>query len=285
MNLKFRLYFTLCTLALCSVGLLAQGPGSRPQRGGPPPDQRGFPPPRDGQWPEREGRRPAPPSGNQSFSFLSAEMRSKSRTVKSAPFSATAETEFAQTLANGSTITRKSTALIYRDSEGRTRRDQTLSHVGPFATSEDTPQIVFISDPVAGVSYMLDPRNHTTRKMPSRGGRPEPRLPPEANAKTEALGKQVIEGIEAEGTRSTITIPVGKIGNDQPIEIVSERWYSPVLQEVVFSKHSDPRYGINTYRLKNINRNEPSTSLFQPPADYTQKEDQGPRPKRRDDGE
>ena len=286
MNLKFGLHITLCTLALCSANLLAQGP--RPHRGGPPPDHRGFPPPGEGRGPDSEGRRPAPP-GNQSFSFVSTEMRRGRKTVKSAPFSATAETEFTQTLANGSNITRKSNALIYRDSEGRTRRDQTLSHVGPFATSGDAPQMTFISDPVAGVSYMLDPRNRTTRKMPSRGGpppdRPQPRTPPEADAKTEALGKQVIEGIEAEGTRTTITIPAGKIGNDQPLEIVSERWYSPVLQEVIFSKHSDPLYGVNTYRLKNINRNEPSTSLFQPPADYTQREDQGPKPQRRDDDE
>ncbi len=287
MNPKFSLHLTFCTLALCSASLLAQGP--RPQRGGPPPDQRGFPPSREGRGPDREGRRPPPPPGSQSFSFVSAEMRPGSKTVKSAPFSATAETEFTQTLGNGSSITRKSTALIYRDSEGRTRRDQTLSHVGPFATSEDTPQIIFISDPVAGVSYMLDPRHHTVRKMSSRGGpppdRPQPRTPTEADAKTESLGKQMIEGIEAEGTRTTVTIPVGKIGNDQPIEIVSERWRSPALQEVMLSKHSDPRYGVNTYRLKNINRNEPSTSLFQPPADYTQKEEQGPKPKRREDDE
>lgn len=283
MNYKFGLHLTLCTLALCSASLLAQGP----RRGGPP-DHRGFPPPREGRGPDREGRRPAPP-GSQSFSFVSTEMRTGNKTVKSAPFSATAETEFTQTLANGSKITRKSTALIYRDSEGRTRRDQTLNHVGPFATSEDAPQMVFISDPVAGTNYMLDPRNRTTRKMSFRGGpppdKPQPRTPPDADAKTESLGKQVIEGIEAEGTRTTITIPTGKIGNDQPLEIVSERWYSPVLQEVIFSKHSDPLYGVNTYRLKNINRSEPATSLFQPPADYTQKEDQGPRSKRREDEE
>ncbi len=284
MNLKFNFPITLCTLALCTVCLLAQGP--RPQRGGPPPDQRGFPPPREGRGPDREGRRPAPP-GNQSFSFVSTEMRKGGKTVKSAPFSATAETEFSQTLGNGSNITRKSTALIYRDSEGRTRRDQTLNHVGPFATSQDTPQMVFISDPVAGTSYMLDPGKRTTRKMSLRGGpppdKPQSRTPVEANAKTEALGKQLIEGIEAEGTRTTITIPAGKIGNDQPLEIVSERWYSPVLQEVIFSKHSDPLYGTNIYRLKNINRSEPSTSLFQPPADYTPAEERGPRPKKQDD--
>jgi hypothetical protein len=286
MNLKFGLHLTLCTLALCSASLFAQGP----RRGGPPPDQRGFPPPqREGRGPDRDGRRPAPP-GNQSFSFVSTEMRKGGKTVKSAPFSATAETEFSQTLSNGSKITRKSTALIYRDSEGRTRRDQTLNHVGPFATSEDAPQMVFISDPVAGTSYMLDAGKRTMRKMSFRGGppssdRPQPRTPSDADTKTESLGKQVMEGVEAEGTKTTITIPAGKIGNDQPLEIVTERWYSSALQEVIFSKHSDPLYGVSTYRLKNINRSEPPTSLFQPPSDYTQMEDRGPRHKKQDEDE
>ena len=88
----------------------------------------------------------------------------------------------------------------------------------------------------------------------------------------ENLGKQTIEGVEAEGTRSTITIPAGEIGNERPIEIVSERWYSPELQMVVMTRHSDPRTGEMTYKLTNINRTEPAKSLFEVPSDYTIKE-------------
>jgi TonB family protein len=88
------------------------------------------------------------------------------------------------------------------------------------------------------------------------------------NAKNEALGKQLIEGVEAEGTRSTIEIAAGEIGNERPIEIVFERWYSPELQVVVMTKHSDPRFGETTYRLTNINRAEPAHELFEVPADY-----------------
>jgi hypothetical protein len=91
----------------------------------------------------------------------------------------------------------------------------------------------------------------------------------------------MIEGVEAEGTRSTVTIPVGKVGNDRPIEIVSERWYSPELQVVVLSKHSDPFAGENVYRLTNITRGEPAASLFEVPADYTVESGPPPRqPKR-----
>ncbi len=84
----------------------------------------------------------------------------------------------------------------------------------------------------------------------------------------EALGKKVIEGVECEGTRTTVTIAAGTIGNERPIDIVSESWYSPELQLVVSSRHSDPRFGETSYRLASINRAEPDKSLFVPPADY-----------------
>ena len=79
----------------------------------------------------------------------------------------------------------------------------------------------------------------------------------------------MIEGVEAEGTRTTTTIPAGQIGNDLPINIVSEQWYSPELQLLVMTKHSDPRTGETTYRLTNISRAELDHSLFEVPADYT----------------
>jgi hypothetical protein len=85
---------------------------------------------------------------------------------------------------------------------------------------------------------------------------------------TEQLGTQNFEGVDADGTRTTTTIPAGSIGNEQPILIVYERWYSKELRMIVYSKHSDPRFGEQTYRLTNINRSEPDPSLFQPPPGY-----------------
>ncbi len=93
------------------------------------------------------------------------------------------------------------------------------------------------------------------------------------DAQKESLGTQIIEGVQAEGTRTTMTIPAGAIGNDLPIQIVSERWYSPDLKTVVMSKHSDPRMGETVYRLTNVNRSEPARSLFEVPGDYTFAED------------
>lgn len=84
----------------------------------------------------------------------------------------------------------------------------------------------------------------------------------------EGLGTQTIEGVEAVGTRKTITIPAGEVGNEQPIQIVSERWYSSELQTTILAKLDDPRMGVVVTRLTNISRAEQPATLFEIPADY-----------------
>lgn len=245
--------------------------------------------------------------GPNTFVFLNSEISFDSKVVKGAPYSAEATTETVQTLSDGNRIIRKNSATIYRDSEGRTRREQTLGAIGHWTLAGDPQKTIFINDPVARVNYSLDPKTQTARKMMTRFFSRETfsRVPappaPNGNAnvngtaavrvfentvstapvreragelqpKTETLGKQVIEGVEAEGTRTTITIPAGKIGNERPIDIVTERWYSPELQVVVYSKKTDPMAGETTYRLSNINRGEPARYLFEVPAGYTVKD-------------
>jgi hypothetical protein len=85
----------------------------------------------------------------------------------------------------------------------------------------------------------------------------------------EQLGTTFMEGIAVEGTRTTVTIPAGQIGNERPINIVSERWMSADLKVLVMSKQSDPRFGETTYRLTNLMRAEPAPQLFEIPADFT----------------
>jgi hypothetical protein len=94
----------------------------------------------------------------------------------------------------------------------------------------------------------------------------------EGTSTRQDLGTQMVEGIAAEGTRTTTVIAAGSIGNEQPITIVSEQWFSLDLQVFVMTKHSDPRSGETAYRLANIVRGEPDPTLFEVPADYTVKE-------------
>ena len=286
--------FTITALlVLLSLGLfssaVAQRPGGggpgRPPGGGPGGPGPGIPggrPPGDGRFPgdapPRRGVDGPPPRGQHPppgphADFLSSEMRFGDRTVKGSPYSAQFSTEHTQVLGDGTRITRKSNGTVYRTTEGRTRREQTLGAFGPVQVEGGPRQMIFINDPVGGAHYVLDVQDHTARKLPFRGGPPPPAGSPSEmgappDARTESLGKRLIEGVEAEGTRSTITIPVGRLGNDRPLEIVSERWYSPELQIVVLSKHNDPFSGDNVYRLTGISRNEPAPALFEVPPDY-----------------
>ena len=85
--------------------------------------------------------------------------------------------------------------------------------------------------------------------------------------KGEPLGKKSIEGVIAEGNRNVQTIETGAIGNDRPIQIVNEHWYSEELGMMVLSKRTDPRSGDETFRVTNIHRGDPPAYLFQAPAE------------------
>ena len=77
-----------------------------------------------------------------------------------------------------------------------------------------------------------------------------------------------MEGVLADGVRTTTTWPVGFFGNDRPVSSIRETWSSRELGMAVLSKSSDPRYGETTTKVTNIQRAEPDPSLFQPPAGY-----------------
>lgn len=213
-----------------------------------------------------QGRPFGPPPG---VDVLLSEIRFGGKIVKGAPYSASIVTENIQVLPDGTKISNKGEGRFFRDSEGRTRLERTLAIAGPFVISGEAPKVVFIYDPVISVNYLLDEGNRLARKFAPPGALSTGQASPSSGQeKTELLGKQTIEGVEADGIRTTVTIPVGQIGNDRPIEIVSERWEATELKVVVLSKHKDPRLGEVIYKLTNIQRNEQPKSLFEVPAGY-----------------
>ncbi len=330
MQRKLIVFSVAATLLLNAVGAVAQQ-GERKVVIAPPEEDEIF-------IAQGQGAPPPPPAveffRGDNLIFMATEMSFAGKLVKGAPYSAQAVTESVQTLSDGNRIVRKNTAQLYRDAEGRTRREQTVGYLGPYAASGEETQTVFINDPVAGFSYILEPSAKTARKMPRRELRfrvegdaaegaanqkaarevlrkvevertyqrvPGPAgsdhvtgtavivtAPPAGEgptfmrhsskheAKTEKLEARSFDGVKAEGTRTTVTIPAGEIGNEMPISIVDEHWYSPELQVTVMTRHSDPRSGETTYRLTNISRTEPASALFQVPSDYTVKEAGGP---------
>ncbi|HEY6214837.1 MAG TPA: hypothetical protein VIW45_21230 [Vicinamibacterales bacterium] len=232
----------------------------------------------------------------------------ESRTIKGAPYSAEYSNDVVQTLADGNRIVHHSTGRVYRDSEGRVRREEDRQNGAP---------AISITDPVAGVSYSLNPETHVAAKTPAFAGTvilnkiEELRTTIEARAggggwetrsvepgtvvipdgagvvefnggrfsvrrsndnekrAEETLPSKIIEGVLADGKRTTTTIAAGAIGNEREITVTVEEWTSPELHVLVLTEHKDPRTGDSTYKLTNINRSDPPASLFEVPSDYT----------------
>jgi hypothetical protein len=86
--------------------------------------------------------------------------------VKDKPYSASSITESTQILSDGNRIVNRNEAKIYRDSQGRTRREHTLGGLGVWQTATEPLTMVTINDPVADVSYFIDPVAQTARKLP-----------------------------------------------------------------------------------------------------------------------
>src|SRR5712664_1829821 len=202
------------------------------------------------------------------------------RVVTGVPFSAVAVSETNQTLADGNHIARKTETHVFRDGQGRFRKEVTFPAIGPLATSGAAKSFVFINDPVAGTHFILHPDAKTAEKMEMPFGKMKDAMKgkmesrhqqalAEGSLKKEDLGTQTIAGVSAQGTRVTHTIPAGQIGNEKAITMVFEHWYSNDLQIMVMSKRSDPRFGDTSYTLTNIQRQEPAASLFAVPSDYT----------------
>jgi len=267
------------TTSLVLIGALALCAGtSRGQQAPPPPATEALPGGPGGDFP--------PGPFGERIELLGFAGMHPGKVVTGAPFSAVAVTETTQTLADGNHITRKTQANLFRDGQGRVRREGTLRGFGPLAAGQPKSFVV-IHDPVAGSLFVLHPDTKTAQNMgnafgkvkgafkegmKNRQSKMEAREQGEiasGNLKKEDLGTQTIGGVVAQGTRVTRTIPAGQIGNEKPITIVHERWYSNDLQMVVMSKRSDPWSGETTYTLTNVQRTEPSASLFSVPADYT----------------
>jgi hypothetical protein len=270
---------TAASIAILALVFIAVSVRTRAQSEPPAP-----PPPGGDVFYQRIGPGPLVTAG--AMGFIGFEPGFRGKTVTGAPFTASISTQTTQTLADGNVIQRTTTGTIARDSQGRTRRDITLPAIGAFAASGQTPpHAIDINDPVAGVQYMLEPDRKIAHKMQQRGhgGRGKhlnaatsvPTAPDPDNQNevtTSSLGTQTINGVEAQGTRYTRTIPAGQIGNAKPITIVTERWYSPDLQIEVMNKRTDPAGGDSVFQLTDIQRQEPDATLFQVPSDYTVKQ-------------
>jgi len=231
----------------------------------------------------------APVAQSPTIQFLSGEA-ALGPIVLHEPYSAEGETTIVQTLGDGTHIQRTVSARFERDSAGRVRREQAVQGLAALNPASGVQVVITIVDPVIGVTYALDPATRTGVRTsiservlngppppppppppgpaPLGAGLPPPPPPPPARPDEVALGTRQIEGVTVIGTRTTLSIPVGQIGNDQPINVTDERWESPDLKVLVLSHHHDPRTGDVEFRLQNLRRLEPPPERFKVPPDY-----------------
>lgn len=205
--------------------------------------------------------------------FFHDEIGEGRKVVTGAPMAATISSTRDTALADGNTIHTDNQSTIYRDSEGRVRREVQFELNTP-STGATKGTMIVITDPVSGNRYMLNPQTKVAHTMPLRGPKragPEgepPARPANDDVETEQLGSKTILGLSATGTRVTRTIPAGQIGNAKAISVVTERWVSTDLQIPLLTTHSDPMMGTMTNKVTSVTRGEPDASLFQVPSDY-----------------
>ena len=223
--------------------------------------------------------------------------------VTGSPFSAKEVRKTVQTLSDGTQLENSTTTLFYRDSLGRTRTESqegkgSITIIDPVAgfryqlnpAEKGAMRIAMpggggraggraMAPPAADLvktAQALDQVKIAVQSLDQvkPAGQPitvEEKLAIANRTKPheEDLGFQNQNGVMAQGTRSTVVIPQGQIGNNRDIHVVNERWYSKDLQMMVKTVNSDPRFGVTTYEVTDIVQTDPDATLFQVPAGYT----------------
>jgi hypothetical protein len=301
----------------------------------------------------------APPPISISSAMLGISAPLGAQSAPGKPMYAEFVTEHHQSFTDGNRISRSTASCIYRDSEGRIRRESQLSIPGlPAGVAAAT--FITIVDHTLGYGYVLNPQEMVAHRYELNGPAPsyvarlsaqgngaallytqsaanpavDPATPAASNTaaptaesshwrlkvfashhhtapdaaaansqspgpdqlssgflssgvtaapsmridqpflaapnpvRTENLGEQNILGFRARGTRVITTLPAGQIGNDRPIDIISEQWFSPELELVMRSLHQDPWAGEFITTVTRVSRGDQAAALFEIPAPY-----------------
>jgi hypothetical protein len=194
--------------------------------------------------------------------------------LSGAPFTATVSAEWQRRLDDGATITIKNHRTVARDSAGRVFQER--RYFTPDGDSRETPlQRIEIADPSSHEIYNCVPGERVCNIRGYFVSADPPAITPAGSldggqrflARVD-LGRDSIEGVDAVGTRETLTINSGAIGNDRPISVVREFWYSPQLGINLIEKRQDPREGAMSFVVSRIVLGEPDAKFFETPAGY-----------------
>jgi len=188
--------------------------------------------------------------------------------VRGLPFSAKVELETVSQLQDGTLITHKTYNLDARDSAGRTHNE-----MRNWITAEgEEPKLtrVELYDPATRTRTDLFPLTKLARQWVVAAAAQATPVAATAKPETtrEEIGTDTIEGLPVKGTRVTQTYATGALGNDRPLTIVTEYWFAAELRLNLLTKRTDPRYGVQTVRVTELQRQEPDATLFAIGDDY-----------------
>jgi hypothetical protein len=159
--------------------------------------------------------------------------------------------------------------LVGRDSRGRIHNERRVLVPESY---RGTPRLieVHIFDLQTRMNTFYDPMTRIARQRVL----PEPPKAPNffnssnAQVKVEDLESTNLEGFAAKGIRRSFTIPAQASGTGAPVTVVDEYWYSEDLHLNLLVRHTDPRTGVQTVALSNINREGPPPAFFEVPEGF-----------------
>ena len=222
---------------------------------------------------------PGPMGGMFEFGGLMGGFGGKVVTGK--PILATITITHTETLP-GNTISNTSTGTFGRSADGSTYRDVKFTSIGPWSAGEGR-EFAFIRNLGQSMQYVVNVTKKTYRSFPVGEPKPPkpPKNPPDSSNETVtdnpngSYTDPVTNAVyPVDDRKVTRTIPAGAIGNQLPIVITSERWYSSSMELLLQDTHSDPRFGTTTYQLSNVGQSPPA-SLFVPDPSFTQVQGKG----------
>lgn len=180
---------------------------------------------------------------------------------KNKPFQAKYEKVVLRRSPDGQTSQRVKLGVLYRDSGGRTRREE---RADSGINREEFSSTAIVNDPATRELFFLDISSKTVlRSLLSddpESDQQQESLDDAASNNT-ALGEQMIEGFVCHGYRV-----------NQPQGGAVEYWMSEELMDVLLAKSVGTEEE-STLRLFNIRSDEPDSNLFTVPADYRDEEE------------
>jgi hypothetical protein len=199
--------------------------------------------------------------------------------VQNAPFTATVHTQWIRPLADGGTYTLVNQRQVARDRAGRIYEERWWL-VPKDGKVESQMNLIQIGDPATHTVYncYLLETPHRCVIQPYHDSSTANYQPPAGQSGAlangdgfqthEDLGVQTIEGIDAHGTRDTITFNQGVIGNDRPFNRVREFWFASSLVINLRSELTDPSFGKQIFTVTNVSTSDPDPKLFELPDGF-----------------